>query len=357
MARMLREQGGSEEPDRRFRGPVTTLIRSPTMSHSRLLKLMSAEARGKSPWMEHDVAEKRVMPSTQQALTASQLLPLVNSYTISPGPPKTVVVPNASKLAQLQELSVAGTLLAKQFVTLDPRTNRRTVAADPAGYTISPSDGDLHLDLGTVSLQPSITCELQNAQAWLSLFKSSVGQQVTVSGFFRCLFEHPGFSPGDDAHVFEVHPVRAVSIAGKIQSFDVGIPDQQSIHSWTSPHPLNVQDNRVQVKYNSTSDSLTFTGMDGADENYVRVAGTIGQVQLNNNGGGPASFALSSPEIGHPVLVYSLQGTNATRQLARLTGSKVSMIALRNIDLPTALKGSYSINLLAIDIQARVNAG
>jgi hypothetical protein len=226
------------------------------------------------------------------------------------------------------------------------------VAADPAGYTISSNDGDLHLDLGTMSLQPSITCELQNAQAWLSLFKSSVGQQVTISGFFRCLFEHPGFSPRDDAHIFEIHPVRAVSIAGKIQSFDVGIPNQQSIHTWTSPHPLNVQDNRIQVKYNATSDSLTFTGMDGTDENYVRIAGTVSQVQLNTNGGAPASFALTSPEIGHPVLVYSLQGTNATRELAQLKSSRVSMIALRNVDLTAALKGAYSINLLAIDIQA-----
>jgi hypothetical protein len=313
---------------------------------------MSGETRGRASWTEHDVAENRVIPTTQQVLTAPQLLPLVNSYTISPGPPKTIVVPNASKLAQLQEVSVIGTLLAKQLVTLDPRTNRRTVAADPAGYTVSSNDGDLHLDLGTMSLEPSITCELQNAQAWLSLFKSSVGQQVSISGFFRCLFEHPGFNPRDDAHIFEIHPVRAVSIAGKIQSFDVGIPNQQSIHTWTSPHALNVQDKRVQVKYNAASDSLTFTGMDGADENYVRVAGTVSQVQPNTNSGAPASFALTSSEIGHPVLVYSLQGTTATRELAKLKSSKMSMIALRSVDLAAALKGVYTINLLAIDIQA-----
>jgi hypothetical protein len=313
---------------------------------------MSAETRGRTSWAEHDVGEKRLILSTQQALTAAQLQSLVNSYTISPGPPNTIVVPNASKLAQLQELSVIGTLLAKQLVTLDPRTNRRTVAAVPAGYTISSGDGDLHLDLGTVSLQPSLSCEVQNAKAWLSMFKSSVGQQVSVSGFFRCLFEHPGFNPRDDAHIFEIHPVRAVSIAGKIQSFDVGIPNQQSIHTWTSPHPLSVQDNRVQVKYDPGSDSLTFTGMDGADENYVQVAGTISQVQLNTNGGAPANFSLTSSEIGHPVLVYSLQGTNATRELAQLKSSKVTMIALRNVDLSAALKGRYSINMLAIDIQA-----
>ncbi len=313
---------------------------------------MSAGTRGRTSWTEPDVAEKRNILPTQQALTAAQLLSLVNSYTISPGPPKTIAVPNASKLSQLQELSVIGSLLPKQLVTLDPRTNRRTVAADPVGYTISPNDGDLHFDLGTVSLQPSITCELQNAQAWLSMFKSAVGQQVTVSGFFRCLFEHLGFSPRDDAHIFEIHPVRAVRIAGKTQSFDVGIPNQQSIHTWTSPHPLNVQDNRVGVKYNAASDSFTFKDMDGTDENYVRVAGTISQVQLNANGGAPASFTLTSSEIGHPILVYCLQGTTTARELAQLKSSRVSMIALRNIDLPAALKGEYSINLLAVDIQA-----
>jgi hypothetical protein len=92
--------------------------------------------------------------------------------------------------------------------------------------------------------------------------------------------------------------------------------------------------------------------MDGADENYVQVAGTISQVQLNTNGGAPANFSLTSSEIGHPVLVYSLQGTNATRELAQLKSSKVTMIALRNVDLSAALKGRYSINMLAIDIQA-----
>ncbi len=288
----------------------------------------------------------------QQAITAAQLSTLVNSFSINPGPPKTLTIPNASKLAGIQEASVSGTLLPKQFVRLDPKTNRRSVVADPTGYTINSNDGDLHLDLGTAPLSPHVTCELQNGQVWLSLFKGSVGQQLTISGFFRCLFEHPGFDSQDDAHVFEIHPVRAVSIGGKIQSFDVGIPDQQSIHTWTSPHSLNVQDSRIQVRFNGASDTLTFTGMDGIDENYVRVEGTVSQVQLNLNGTAPASFVLTSPEVGHPLTVYSLQGSTATRELSQLKSSKVSMIALRNIDLGEALKGRYAINLLAIDIQA-----
>ena len=313
---------------------------------------MSAQTRGKTSWMEPEASEKQVILANQRLLTASELSSLANSYTIRSGPPKTVLIPNASKLAQLQEVSVSGTLLAKQFITLDPRTNKRTIAVNPGGYTINPNDGDLHMDLGIGSLQAHITCELQNAQAWLSLVKASVGQQVVVTGFFRCLFEHPVFNPQDDAHVFEIHPVRAVNIAGKIQSFDVGIPDQQSIHTWTSPHPLNLQDNRTQVKFDPATDTLTFTGMDGADENYVRVGGTISQVQLNSGAGTPATFTLTSPDIGHAVSVYGLQGTNAARQLAHLNSSRISMIALRNIELVKALKGHYAINLLAIDIQA-----
>src|SRR5437879_3130011 len=46
------------------------------------------------------------------------------------------------------------------------------------------------------------------------------GSQITVSGFFRCMFEHPGFRAIDDAHVFEIHPVRAVSFGGSIRSFN-----------------------------------------------------------------------------------------------------------------------------------------
>jgi hypothetical protein len=309
-----------------------------------------AEIRGRVSWTDHDMLERQRSQPSGPVLNASQLAPLVNSYTVHPGPPKTVALPNASKLAQLQEVSVSGTLLPKQFIALDSRTNKRTVSADPAGYTINANDGDLHIDLGTAALQPHITCELQNARASLSSITAAVGQQVVIEGFFRCLFEHPGFDVKDDAHIFEIHPVRAVSIAGKIRSFDVGIPDQQSIHTWTSPHPLNVQDNRIQVKYDAAGDILTFSGMDGSDENYVRVSGTVSQVQLNLTGG-PATFVLSSPEIGHSIQVFCLQGSTASRQLAHLTSTKASMVALRNIDLSSAMKGRYSINLLGIDIQ------
>ncbi len=282
-----------------------------------------------------------------RSLNSTDLAPQLNAYTIADGRAKRIVVPSASQLAQLQEVSVTGRLLPKQFIAIDSKTSRRTISADSKGYTINPNDGDLHLDIGPTILQPHITCELQAATPFLSTFTSAVSQQVTIGGFFRCLFEHPGFATNDDAHVFEVHPVTQATVAGKALTFDVGIPDQQSIHTWTSPHLLNAQDNRIQVRYDQSNDTLTFSGMDGSDENYVRVSGTISQLQLS---GGLATFVLSSQDIGHSVRVMCLQESNSRKQLVALKGSKVSMVGLRNIDLAQALQGRYIINLLGIDI-------
>jgi hypothetical protein len=189
-------------------------------------------------------------------------------------------------------------LLKKQLVRLTaPKQRVARLAANNGAYTLE-GDGDLHFDLGTRQLDPHIPCELQNAKAWLTTFQQSVGQNLTVSGFFRCLFEHPGFSANDDAHIFEVHPVRAVTIGSQMQAFDVDIPDQPSIHTWTNPHPLNQQDNRIQVQYDSASDTLTFTGMDGQDENYVSVTGRISGADLKENSNQPATFQFDSPDIG-----------------------------------------------------------
>lgn len=311
---------------------------------------MSTHTGKKASWMIQSPSEAPISLLTQSALTATQLAPLVNLYSINSGPPKTILVPNASKLAQLQNVSVSGTLLPKQFIMLNPRTNQRTVSSDPSGYRIE-ADGDLHFDLGVRPQQPHITCELQRATAWLSTFNESVGKQVVVEGFFRCLFEHPGFDPNDDAHIFETHPITAVNIAGQMQSFGVGIPDQKSIHTWTSPHPLNKQDSAITVSYDRPGDTLTFKGMDGKDENYVIVPGTVSNMQLNPTGGMPTTFTLNSPDIGHPIQVYCLQGTTAAMQLKQLKKTHVSMVALRNIDLSQALMGRYVIDLVGVDIQ------
>ena len=272
--------------------------------------------------------------------TAAELAPLVNAYTIRVGPPKTIIVPNASQLASLQDVAVSGTLLKKQEVSLDPATGRRTVrlGANDGAYGIE-ADGDLHFCLGVKPLQPHITCEVQHAAPWLPTFQSSVGQPIAANGFFRCLFEHPGLQSRDDAHIFELHPVYAVTFGSTPQTFDVGLPDPGSIHTWTSPHPLNVQDGRIRVAYDRGADTLTFTDMDGQDENYVRVPGTVSGIRPSPSGTAPASFTLTSADIGHPIQVLALQGTRAAGQLAALTATSVKLVALRGIDLRQALAG------------------
>ncbi len=285
-------------------------------------------------------------------IPASSLAALVNAYTLDPGPPKTIVVPKASQLASLQDMTVGGTLLEKQTIAIDPGSGQRTVSlgANGGSYAIE-ADGDLHFCLGVRPLEPHITCEVQHATAWLAKFQASVGQPITASGLFRCLFEHPGFQASDDAHIFELHPVYAASPGGVSTAFDVGLPDAKSIHTWASPHPLNVQDDKIRVAYDAPTDTLTFTSMDGQDENYVRVPGTLSNVQPSPGGTAVATFTLTSPDIGHPIQGIALSKTNAAKQLARLKSSQVSLVGLRDIDLTQALAGRYVIRLLAIEIQ------
>src|SRR6266540_3654350 len=99
-----------------------------------------AEIKGRVSWTENEILERQKSQATGQVLNAAQLSPQVNSYTVNRGPPKTITVPNASKLALLQEVSVSGTLLPKQSIALDPKSNRRTVSSDPAGYAINSND-------------------------------------------------------------------------------------------------------------------------------------------------------------------------------------------------------------------------
>jgi len=258
---------------------------------------------------------------------------------------------SASKLAKLGEVTVRGTLLGRELVRLDAKTNTRKARAG-GPYHIEANDGDLHFCLGTKALHPHIGCELQNATASLGTFKKAVGQTIAVTGFFRCLFEHPGFMTNDDAHIFEIHPVRAVTIGGKVLTFDVDIPDQAAIHTWAAPHPVAKQDERVRVTYAKSTDTLVFSDMDGRDENYIRVSGVVSDVQTTATGEALSSFMLTSPEVGHPLHAYCLPGTSAARQLQGLATPTVSAVVLRNIDLTEALKGRYVINVLAIDLQA-----
>ena len=289
-------------------------------------------------------------------ITAATLSPLVNGYKLSVGPPRTIIVPKASQLAALREVTITGTLLKKQIEALDLSTGKRTahLAANNGVYKPTPGDGDLHFCLGTTQLKPHIACELQNAKAFVPLFNQAVGTKISVTGFFRCLFEHPGFRSNDDAHCFEIHPVRAVTLNGQTHPFDVDVPDQDSIHTWLIPHNLNLQDNKIKVKFDQVKDTLTFTEMNGQDENYVRVSGAISKIKLSTSAGTLSSFTLDSSDIGHSLTVFCMQGTTAATQLKALKtagATQVEMVALRNIDLQEAMKSRYRINLLGISIK------
>jgi hypothetical protein len=285
-------------------------------------------------------------------LNATEFAPLLNGYSITVRPKKAITIPQASQLSDLQDITITGTLLPKQLVSLDQQTNARTVRGTGKPYRPEANDGDLHFCLGFAEGEPHIACELQNAKSWIKTFNDAVGEQITVAGFLRCLFEHPGFRKNDDAHIFEIHPVRAVTIGGQVLPFDVDVPDQDSIHTWAKPFPLNNQDSRIQVEYDKQNDTLVFSGMDGRDENYVIESGAVSKIALNSSTAQPAQFIFDSDDIGHRIQVYCMKGTSAVKQLGAVNeGDTITMVALRNIDLRQALKGTYAICLLAIDIQ------
>jgi hypothetical protein len=286
-------------------------------------------------------------------LTAAEFSPELSAFTVSRGPPRTVTVPNAARLAALREVTVTGLLLRKQFIALDLASGDRTgrIASNNGAYVAQSGDGDLHFCLGTEQLQPHIACELQSARPWLSTFNGAIDETIAVAGFLRCLFEHPGFNPQDDAHIFEIHPVRAVDLGGEVLGFDIDIPDQDAIHTWLKPFNLNDQDGRIQVTFDQGTDTLTFTGMDGKDENYVRVWGVVDQVELDESAPDAAHFTFTSADIGHPVDAYCLKGTTAYRQLKEMNSPNADLVVLRNIDLSAALQGRYAIDLLVIDLQ------
>src|SRR2546426_10453308 len=118
------------------------------------------------------------------SLNATILSPILNGYTISEGPPRSIMIHNASKakLATLQDITVCGKLLGKQFVTLNKNTNQRQVVSPKGGsvYSTSP-DGDVHLCLGYQLKKPHIASEVQNAKAFVSKFNQSIGKPITVS--------------------------------------------------------------------------------------------------------------------------------------------------------------------------------
>jgi hypothetical protein len=110
------------------------------------------------------------------------LPPLLNRYLIQTGPPKTVVIPQASKLVKIQEIIVRGTLLNNQVFTSDPTVmNRRITIGKRGGSYALREDGSLEFCIGVKPLHPHIVCRLQDAAAYLLRFNQSIGHNISVS--------------------------------------------------------------------------------------------------------------------------------------------------------------------------------
>lgn len=294
-------------------------------------------------------------------VTAAQLVKLVNDYAIATQPQREIRVPHASRLAALHEISLeGGVLLPKELARKTAGQSRPKLRPSKSGYATEKEDGDLHFQIGTPKgklKDGHVGCELQRAKGWVDQFTARVGKSMNVVGFFRCLFEHPGFAGPADAHIFEVHPVRQVGpLHGEVlHAFDVKIPEPASVHEWKGSHlDANKQDKAMSVKYLKAKDTLVFSGMGQGDKNYVQVKGTISNLSAPS-GDEPATFRFSSPEIAaSPLDGFCLTATNARDQLVDLRAqgkTKVWLVGLRNIDIHAAIQGRYRISLLAIDIR------
>jgi hypothetical protein len=280
---------------------------------------------------------------------AVRLAPLLNRYLVQAGSPTTIVIPQASQLARIQETTVRGILLKNQMINWDPRTLRRRVALGKRGgrYALE-ANGSLAFCVGVKELQPHVVCRIQDAAAWLLCVNQSIGKRVSVGGFLRCSFGRAGLTSSDNVHIFEIHPVCAVEIGGELCSCELTVP-VSTVQDWASE--LNRLDERRQVRYWEGSDMLVFSNVEPEEEQYVRLAGQASDITLNISTNHPAWFILKSSDVARQVKVTCLQGTRAAHQLRNLNSPRVTVVGLRSIDLARAMEERYRINLLVIDIQ------
>ena len=214
---------------------------------------------------------------------------LLNKYRLLKSGPKSILLPDASKLAGIQQITVTETLLKNQIVRLyggeyepvwrrpptvplDTLLAKRRIAVVKGGghYSIR-DDGSLNVCLGIRQLQPHIVCRFQRGLDWQWLFNQAVGERITVSGFLRCSFAEVGFQRDHDAHIFEIHPVHAASIRGELHSIEAAIPEPDRIQMWTSE--LSSRDAQIRVQYWKGSDILVFRKIEGENASYVRLVG------------------------------------------------------------------------------------
>ena len=279
---------------------------------------------------------------------AVHLAPLLNRYLIQAEPHRTVIIREASYLAKIQEVTVRGILLKNQLMTWDARfLKHRAVMGKQSGRYALQQDGSLEFCVGVKSLQSHIVCRLSNAAPWLLHINQSIGKRVTVAGLLRCSFQRAGFDPRDNAHIFEIHPIRSLEIGGELHGFELDVADSV-VEVWSAE--LSELDERREVRYWKGSDRLVFSNVEADTSNYVRVAGYASDITLNISTNRPAWFILSSTDIPRQIKVTCLQGTRAARQLREIGSTLIRVVGLRSIDLARALEDRYRINLIASDI-------
>ena len=300
---------------------------------------------------------------TMQNMTATQLAPLISSYIPAKGNPNRVVVKNLSQLSPLLEVELSGKLIKKQLCTSIDAQGKRSfrLAAQNGKYKRTSGDGDLHFCVGTTNGKVHVPCEIQAAtNEMIQTFNDNIGSSISVTGFFRCLFEHSGIvqTNNSDCHIFEIHPVRAVTIAGSTFAFEVDSPDDAGIHDGWMRGAVSLEDTDKLIQIQKTAPSITFEGVQsdaqGGDVNYVRIKGAVSAVKTIPSSGGARQFTFTINDTGghgKDVRAICLPHTTAARDVANAEGHNATLIALRNIDLKKALTRKYVINLLAIEFE------
>jgi hypothetical protein len=249
------------------------------------------------------------------------------------------MIPNASRLAKIQGITIRGTVLRPQTAHWDPRTLRqRLVSGRSKDRYIQLHDGSLSFFIGVKSLQPHVTCVMSDGEAVLSQI-NSVGAKVTITGFLRSSFEYPGLESTDNARIFEVNPIRTLEVDGEVWTFDLSHPSL--VRNW--PAELNEADERRKVQYWKGRDTFVFSNIGTEERGFFRVTGEVHDIKLNNGTSRPAWFVLNKGNATRQIRVTCLQGTRPARALRTLKSAPNS-VRCRRLDAvdhdPTAPKAA-----------------
>jgi hypothetical protein len=176
-----------------------------------------------------------------------RLAPMLSKYILNAGPPSTVMIPNASRLSKIQEVTIRGTVLRKQNSHWDPSALRLRISSGRSSdhYTLR-NDGSLEFCIGVKPSQPHVNYVLLNDGSALLSSVNFPGTRITVSGFLRCSLGTSGLEAMGNARIFELNPIRSVEIDGEVQTFDLSC-SEALVRDWTLA--LNEVDERRTVQY------------------------------------------------------------------------------------------------------------